>query len=181
MRPSSPSAGRRAMCRSKPCTPRSRPAPARPTRPCSPMAIWRRPPSCRFPAVGAAAWIQYEFATPQTIRAITLVTRTLSRSTLLFTGIGVAEKTLEASDDGQTFRLVAKLSGGEAPGAYGLFLRLSRRNTSASPSSALRAPPLPAWAAGLDPLPWRDPRSAHSHRLRDRRVGAAPRRARQPL
>ena len=41
---------------------------------CSATATWKKPPSFRFPRLGESAWIQYEFAEPQTIRAVILVT-----------------------------------------------------------------------------------------------------------
>lgn len=61
-----------------------------------------------IPAVGASNWIQFEFPGPQTIRSLTMATRTPG-------GIFTPEKTLEASDDGQNFRPIAKLDEGNAP------------------------------------------------------------------
>lgn len=66
------------------------------------------------PAVGETAWIQYEFAAPQTIRAITCVMVAPDRRAMRM-GAGVPKRSLEASDDGQNFRLVAELPEGSAP------------------------------------------------------------------
>src|SRR5580658_5192008 len=62
------------------------------------------------PALGESSWIQWAFDRPQTIRAVTFVVKDPDW-TAAFTGVGAPEKTLEASDDGTTFRTVAKLSG----------------------------------------------------------------------
>jgi hypothetical protein len=103
-----------------------------------------------IPAAGEASWIQYEFPAPQAIRAITIVTKDLSRNAAMVSGIGAPEKALEASDDGQNFRLVAKLPGGQAPehtysfpATTAKYFRVTfRRGTP---------PPRPAWAVGLNP------------------------------
>ena len=55
--------------------------------------------------VGEKAWIQYEFAKPQSIRAMTLVLQSGARGTFGRMG-GTSGQQLEASDDGQTFRSV---------------------------------------------------------------------------
>jgi hypothetical protein len=67
----------------------------------------------------------------------------------VITGIGAPEKNLEASDDGQIFRLVAKLSGGSAaehtisfPAVAARFFRVTFKRTP--------PPQLPGWAAGFD-------------------------------
>ncbi len=64
--------------------------------------------------VGEKAWIQYEFPQPQTIRALTLV----MGGGLMFGGFmspgGESGRALEASDDGQSFRVVATLPTGGA-------------------------------------------------------------------
>jgi hypothetical protein len=68
-----------------------------------------------IPAVGEASWIQYEFPSPTTIRSITYVMRNPDRSVIAQFGIGPAAKTLQASNDGQHFHLVASLPDGRAP------------------------------------------------------------------
>jgi len=102
-----------------------------------------------IPAAGQSAWIQYEFAEPQTIRSLTLVTKSLGFIAALLAGIGSPEKSLEASDDGQDFRAVVKLPDGGAPeqtvsfpAVTAKFFRVVFKRTP--------PPPLPAWASGLD-------------------------------
>ena len=101
------------------------------------------------PAQGESAWIQWEFATPQTIRAVTFVARDPDW-TAAFTGIGAPERTLGASDDGIDFHEVAKLTEGDAP----------EHTVAFTPSTArffrvffkrVPPPPVPGWAAGIDP------------------------------
>jgi hypothetical protein len=60
---------------------------------------------------GEKAWIQYEFPQPQTIRALTIA---LSGGGFLdfFMGGGESARALEASDDGQTYHVVASLPSG---------------------------------------------------------------------
>jgi alpha-L-rhamnosidase len=103
-----------------------------------------------IPPAGQSAWIQYEFAEPQTIRSLTIATKDLDRIVSMVTGISNPEKSLEASDDGQTFHTVIKLPDGGSP----------EHTVSFPPVKArffrvifLRVPPPkpPAWAEGLDP------------------------------
>jgi len=103
-----------------------------------------------IPAPGGVSWIQYEFPQPQAIRAITFVTKDPDWITALVAGITAPEKKLEASDDGQNFRPVAELSGGNAPehtisfpAVTAKFFRVTFRPTP--------PPPVPDWAAGIDP------------------------------
>jgi alpha-L-rhamnosidase len=101
-----------------------------------------------IPAVGQNAWIQYEFAQPQTIRAITFVTPDPGFIEAFL--VGTPEKTLEASDDGTTFRPVATLTGPSSPEhtisfapVTAKFFRVTFKRTP--------PPPLPEWAEGIDP------------------------------
>ena len=103
-----------------------------------------------IPKEGEISWIQYEFPAPQTIRAITFVTKDPDFISAMVAGIAAPEKNLESSDDGQNFKLVAKLSGGEAPqhtlsfpAVTAKYFRVTFKRTP--------PPPLPPWAAGLDP------------------------------
>ncbi len=98
----------------------------------------------------ADAWIQWEFDSPQTISAVTYVAKDPNRIQEMISHIGAPERILEASDDGVTYREVAKLTGGEAP----------EHTVSFEPVKAkyfrvvfkhMPAPPPPAWAANLDP------------------------------
>ncbi len=103
-----------------------------------------------IPAAGASSWIQYEFPAPQAIRSITFASKDPGGLDALLAGIGAPEKTLEATDDGQNFRLVAKLTGDATP-----------QNTIAFPAVTAKyfrvvfkrnpPPPLPDWAKNIDP------------------------------
>ncbi len=68
-----------------------------------------------IPSEGQKAWIQYAFAEPTTIRAVTIVTQDPNRIAAMITGIGPPDKALEASDDGENWRTIAKLAAGESP------------------------------------------------------------------
>ena len=68
-----------------------------------------------IPAINEVSWIQYEFVTPTTIRSITYAVKVLDRMTMALTGIAAPEKSLEASDDGLNFRLIANLPDSRAP------------------------------------------------------------------
>ena len=103
-----------------------------------------------IPAAGQSAWIQYEFPKPTTLRSITYVTKDPDRIVAMIYGIAAPEKSLESSDDGQTFRLVAKLEQGGSPehtvsfpAATAKYFRVTFTRTP--------PPPPPAWAAGIDP------------------------------
>ncbi len=58
-----------------------------------------------IPPIGGVSWIQYEFAQPQTMRALTLVQ----------IDDDPCSSTLDASDDGQSFRTVVQLPNEGAP------------------------------------------------------------------
>ena len=103
-----------------------------------------------IPAAGESAWIQYEFAEPETIRAITIVTKEPNRIAAMVARLGTPEKALEASDDGQTFKEITKLPDGGAPehtvsfsAVTAKYFRVTFKRTP--------PPPIPAWAAGIDP------------------------------
>ena len=103
-----------------------------------------------IPRAGESSWIQYEFAQPQTIRSISIVTKGVDFITAMVAGISNPEKSLEASADGRNFRLVVKVPEGGAP-AHTLsfppvtakFFRVTFKRTP--------PPPVPAWASGIDP------------------------------
>jgi (4-O-methyl)-D-glucuronate---lignin esterase len=103
-----------------------------------------------IPPVGKEAWIQYEYPRPTTLRSITIVTKNPNRFAAALAHISPPEEALEASNDGQHFRLVAKLPDGGAPeqtisfpAVTARFFRVTFKRTP--------PPPLPAWASGLDP------------------------------
>ncbi len=56
--------------------------------------------------VGDKAWIQYEFAQPQTIRAMTIVAGKRNPMDAFLPATGESGKALEASDDGQNYHVV---------------------------------------------------------------------------
>jgi hypothetical protein len=103
-----------------------------------------------IPKAGETAWIQYEFAQPQTIRSVTVVTKDVDAITGMITGITNPEKSVEASDDGQTFRQIVKLAEGGAPQHTVSFpavqAKYFRIVFKRSPP-----PPKPDWLSGLDP------------------------------
>ncbi len=103
-----------------------------------------------IPKLGESSWIQYEFPSPQAIRSITFVTKDPDFIASLVAGMGAPEKNLEASDDGQTFHVVAKLTGGDAPEHTISFPAVTAKyfRVSFKPTPP---PPIPAWAQGLDP------------------------------
>jgi alpha-L-rhamnosidase/Glycosyl hydrolases family 2, sugar binding domain len=103
-----------------------------------------------IPAVGDAAWIQYEFASPQAIRAVTVVTKDPDWITAMIAGITAPQKDLEASDDGQTFRQIAKLTGGDAPEHTFSFAPVTAKYFRVT-FKRMPPPPRPDWAAGIDP------------------------------
>ena len=104
-----------------------------------------------IPAPGESSWIQYEFPSPQAIRAITFVTKDPDFIASMVAGMGAPEKNLEASDDGQNFRVVAKLTDDSDapehtisfPAVTAKYFRVTFKPTP--------PPPIPAWAEGLDP------------------------------
>ena len=102
-----------------------------------------------IPKAGENAWIQYEFAEPQTLRAITIVTKDFDQATAYIAGTANPEKQLEASDDGQNFRLIVNLPEDGAP----------QRTVAFPPVKAkffrvlfkrMPPPPVPGWMAGMD-------------------------------
>ena len=100
-------------------------------------------------AAGGESWIQYEYPQPQTIRSITMVLKSLDGIAMMIAGLGPPEEFLEASDDGQTFRTVAKLPGGGAVEHTVSFepvkAKFFRVVIKTSPP-----PPRPAWAENMD-------------------------------
>lgn len=103
-----------------------------------------------IPTDGSVAWIQFEFPSAQTVRALTYATKDAGQLEAALTKVGNPDKTLEASDDGQTFRPVAKLIEGETPQHTISFAPVTAKyfRVSFKPTAA---PPLPSWAAGIDP------------------------------
>jgi (4-O-methyl)-D-glucuronate---lignin esterase len=103
-----------------------------------------------IPKAGESSWIQYEFAQPQTIRSLTIVTKGVDFITAIVAGISNPEKSLESSDDGQSFHPVVKVPEDGAPEhtlsfppVTAKFFRVTFKRTP--------PPPVPAWASGIDP------------------------------
>ena len=103
-----------------------------------------------IPKAGESAWIQYEYAEPQTMRSVIIVTKDVDEITAMVAGITNPEKSLEASDDGQNFRVIGKLPDSGAPEhtvsfppVKAKFFRVVFKRTP--------PPPLPPWASGMDP------------------------------
>jgi hypothetical protein len=62
-------------------------------------------------APGEKAWIQFEFAQPQTIRAVSLATGKATSQFETFMGVAAGTQELEAGDDGRQFRTIATIPG----------------------------------------------------------------------
>ncbi|MFP5228021.1 MAG: glycosyl hydrolase [Acidobacteriota bacterium] len=101
-------------------------------------------------AEGQKAWIQYAFAEPTAIRAVTIVTQDPNRIVAMLTGIGAPKKALEASDDGQNWRTIQELGAGDSPELTVSFPAVTAKYFRVT---FLRTPPppRPAWASGIDP------------------------------
>ncbi|MDE3188759.1 MAG: glycoside hydrolase [Acidobacteriota bacterium] len=109
-----------------------------------------KPTGIAIPEPGHDAWIQFEYDQPTAIRSLTIATKDPSRIVAMVYGIAAPQKSLEASDDGQNFRVVAELNGREAaedtvsfPAVTAKYFRVVFKRTP--------PPAPPAWAAGLDP------------------------------
>ncbi len=102
------------------------------------------------PAAGSLSWIQFEYPSPQTICSVTFVTKDPNMNEARLTGVGAPEKTLEASDDGQTFHKVVVLTGDRAPENTISFAPVTARYFRVT-FNRNPPPPPPAWAEGLNP------------------------------
>ncbi len=102
-----------------------------------------------IPPPGESAWIQYEFAEPQTLRSVTMATKTMDTIAATLSGIANPEISLEASDDGHDFHAIAKLPDGVAPQHTVSFPPVKARFFRIA-FKRLPPPPLPPWASGLD-------------------------------
>jgi hypothetical protein len=103
-----------------------------------------------IPPPGEKAWIQYAFPQPTTIRAVTLVTNNPNRIVAMVYGIAAPKKALEASDDGENWRTVTELAGGESPETTVSFPAVKAKYFRVT-FLRVPPPPPPAWAVGLDP------------------------------
>jgi hypothetical protein len=103
-----------------------------------------------IPAAGKDAWIQYEFPQPQTMRAITIVTKDVRGFAAALAGLSNPDKSLQASDDGQTFRTVKEIPNGGAPEQTVSFPAVTAKYFRVV-FTRTPPPPLPAWAKNMDP------------------------------
>ncbi len=101
-----------------------------------------------IPQAGGEAWIQFAFASPQTVRAVTLAMKNVSGLAATLAGISNPDKSLEASDDGTNFHQVAAIPNGESPEytvdfpeVTAKYFRVVFRRTA--------PPPLPEWAKNM--------------------------------
>ena len=109
-----------------------------------------------IPVPGSMAWIQFEYSSARTIRSVTYTTQDPGDLQASMTGVGAPEKTLEASDDGQNFRKVATLPGGEAPEHTVSFAPVKAKYFRVTFKPTPR-PPVPFWAVGSDPASFGKP------------------------
>ncbi len=109
-----------------------------------------KPTNLPIAEAGSMSWIQFEYSSPRTIRSVTYVTKEPGDLLASMTGVGAPEKTLEASDDGQNFRKVASLPGGEAP-EHTISFGPVRAKYFRVTFKPMPPPPVPMWAAGASP------------------------------
>lgn len=102
------------------------------------------------PLPGSDTWIQFEYTLPQTVRSVTYAIQDPGELEASLTGVGVPKKTLQASDDGKTFRDVVTLGTGGTPEHTISFAPVTARyfRVEFTPTPP---PPVPAWAQGSDP------------------------------
>jgi hypothetical protein len=88
---------------------------------------------------GQQSWVQYEFATPQTMHAVTLVLNDPAAAAANMFGAAASLADVEASDDGQTFRKLADIpdDGGDEhtiafPPASARFFRVAFSNQASA-------------------------------------------------
>ena len=108
------------------------------------------PTKLPIPAVGESAWIQYEFAEPVSLRAVTIAMNDLDEIAAVVTGTSNPEKSLEASDDGQTFHSIARLPDGGAP-EHTVSFPVARAKFFRVVFKRGPAPATPSWMLGIDP------------------------------
>ena len=99
---------------------------------------------------GHSSWIQYEFAQPETMRALTFSMEKPNGIVAMIAGLAAPEVSLEASNDGQAFHEVIKLPDSSSP-----------QTTFSFPAEKAkyfrvifkRTPPpqLPPWMSSIDP------------------------------
>jgi len=103
-----------------------------------------------IPAPDEESWIQFEYSSPHTVRAVTYVTKDPGFIEQLIAKTAAPEKTLEASDDGKNFHKVVSLSGGSAPEHTLSFAPVTAKYFRVT-FKRTPPPPVPSWAEGIDP------------------------------
>jgi hypothetical protein len=106
--------------------------------------------SLPIPAPGSVSWIQFEYPSPTSIRAVTYSIEHIEDLEGSLTGVGNPEKALEASDDGRNFRKIASLPDNDAvqhtlsfAPVHARYFRVTFKSTP--------PPPVPNWVQGSDP------------------------------
>ena len=107
------------------------------------------------PKKGETSWIEYAFDTPVAIHAVTVSVNEAGGIAAMFMG-GAPLRSLEASDDGETFHEVAKLGGG--PSGFGGDAPQHTYDFDPVTAKYFRVvfkpsppPPVPDWAGDIDP------------------------------
>jgi alpha-L-rhamnosidase/Glycosyl hydrolases family 2, sugar binding domain len=102
-----------------------------------------------IPAADSETWIQFAYSQPHTVCAVSYVIGDIGFAGMI-AGVTNPDLAIEASDNGENFRQIAKLNGGNAPehtisfdAVTAKYFRVIFRRTP--------PPPRPAWAEGLDP------------------------------
>ena len=102
-----------------------------------------------IPKEGESAWIAWEFDQPTTIRSLTFVTKEIDGITAAVARITNPEKTVESSDDGSSWKEIARLTDSGAPQHTISFPAVKAKHFRVS-FKRVPPPPPPAWAEGLD-------------------------------
>ena len=123
--------------------------------------------------MGGKAWIQYEFAQPQTIRALTIVAGKKSPDGCLSSARRRERRALEASDDGQNYHVVARHSQGRLHRTHPLLCTGHREIFPRHLQDPARSAQSICRHGNADP--------AAADRSSYRRIGSAPWRAREPV
>jgi hypothetical protein len=128
-----------------------------------------------IPALGSESWVQFEYPGPHTIRSVTYVSKDPSFVDELVSGISAPEKTLEASDDGQSFRKVVSLTEGGGPEHTISFAPVTAKYFRVT-FKRNPPPPRPAWAEGIDPASFGPlPPAPTSYEVAELVIHSAPR------
>ena len=103
-----------------------------------------------IPALGSESWIQFEYPSPRTVRALTYVFKDPTFAERVVYGIAAPEKALAASDDGQNFRKILNLRGGAAPEHTVAFAPVTAKYFRVT-FKRNPPPPVPEWAEETNP------------------------------